>query len=145
MSYVKSPLLLVIVVRVVFELCFLIRSFIRFLFGAFQNWSERCSNSESVHSPLLALVFPFSFWMIWPMANSVNVIRLHCHYCCQNLHDWCQHCCHPCTALLVTWLNVSKFICGIIPHWCISGNVGMWHVFGTSGAYLFGTYLAVVW
>ena len=73
------------------------------------------------------------FWLIWPMFNSGNVIRLHC--CFQH-----QHHCHLCRTFLVTSLMpVSAYVTYILtsfPHWCMQSNVGIWFIFDIWQSYL---------
>ena len=50
--------------------------------------------------------FFFEIWLIYAMANSVNVIRLHHHHCCQP----------PASSVYSTLAHMayaSEFICGI--------------------------------
>ena len=43
-------------------------------------------------------------------------------------------------------VDAKDSICiGILPHWCMSSSLHMWHTFGILGIFVADTYMAVAW
>ena len=80
---------------------------------------------------------PLSFFLFdWfgQVSNSAYVIGL--WWCCLHHHHHCL-CTGPLVMLLTPVSSYVAFVLACFPHWCMSSNFGVWHIYGIRGEYLF--------